>query len=79
MVWHSIQGRGVVSHTGRGSLLLSSLDWCGIGSSGSGGLGGGGGRRSLLGGDRDGLLFLGHCDWGLVLGEGNWVSLKTKN
>lgn len=68
-----------VAHTGRGSLLLSSLNWCGgIGSGSSGGLGGGG-RRSLLSGDRDGLLFLGHCDWGLVLGEGNWVSLKTKN
>lgn len=54
-------GQLAVSHTSRGSLLLSSLDGCGVGSNGSSG-GLGGGRRSLLGGDRDGLLFLGHCD-----------------
>lgn len=54
------EGSEMVSHTGRGSLLLSSLDRC-VGSRGGGGLGGGG-RRSLLSGDGDGLLFLCHCD-----------------
>lgn len=41
--------------SGGGSGVLS------LGLGGGGSLGGGGGRRSLLLGDLDGLLFLGHC------------------